>query len=189
MALTITLPVVVTPLITEESAEKSPVTVAGSVDSRLIDFEEEGVEVERALIAEEETVEELHELKYNKWLMAAQCIFGPLWCVVVLFSKFFLIYGDLSSLMYGTLRLDGTTHEIWLLLATAITGIASAVLVLIFSTSGEHPTARILRCSMGFFVAIIWIMAIADEVVGVLRVRRLHQRFPLRMQVLTLCSY
>ena len=29
---------------------------------------------------------------------------------------------------------------------------------------------RILRCSMGFFVAVIWIMAIADEVVGVLKV-------------------
>ena len=58
----------------------------------------------------------------------------------------------------------------WLLVATAIAGIAAAILVLIFSTSGEHPTMRTLRCSMGFFVAIIWIMAIADEVVGVLKV-------------------
>ena len=87
MALTITLPVVVTPLVTEKSVEKPPAVMPGSPDSRLIDFEEEGVEVERALIAEEETVEELHELKYNKWLMAAQCIFGPLWCVVVLFGE------------------------------------------------------------------------------------------------------
>jgi len=91
----------------------------------------------------------LHELKYNKWLMAAQCAFGPLWCVAVLF--------------------DGTKHEIWLLIATAIAGIAAAILVLIFSTEGEHPTMRILRCSMGFFVAMIWIMAIADEVVEVLK--------------------
>ena len=29
---------------------------------------------------------------------------------------------------------------------------------------------RALRCSMGFFVAVVWIMAIADEVVGVLKV-------------------
>lgn len=28
------------------------------------------------------------------------------------------------------------------------------------------------RCFMGFFVAVIWIMAIADEVVQVLQVRR-----------------
>jgi len=63
MALTITLPVVVTPLVTEKSVEP-PAVMPGSLDSRLIDFE-----VERALIAEEEAVEELHELKYNKWLM------------------------------------------------------------------------------------------------------------------------
>jgi len=87
MTLTITLPVVVTPYSAERSAEKLPTVGAGSVDSRLIDFEEEGVEVERALIAEEEVVDELHELKYNKWLMAAQCTFGPLWCVAVLFGE------------------------------------------------------------------------------------------------------
>ena len=87
MALTITLPVVVTPYTPDRSMEKPPTADSGSVDSRLIDFEEEGVEVGRALIAEEEVVEELHELKYNKWLMAAQCAFGPLWCVAVLFGK------------------------------------------------------------------------------------------------------
>ena len=87
MALTITLPVVVTPYAPERSTEKLPTVDPDPVDSRLIDFEEEGVEVERALIAEEEVAEELHELKYNKWLMAAQCVFGPLWCVAVLFGK------------------------------------------------------------------------------------------------------
>jgi len=87
MALTITLPVVVTPYVAEKSTEKLSAVDTGSADSRLIDFEEEGVEAGRALIAEEEVVEELHELKYNKWLMAAQCIFGPLWCVAVLFGE------------------------------------------------------------------------------------------------------
>jgi len=93
MALTITLPVVVTPYMSERSIEKLPAVGSGFVDSRLIDFEEEGVEVERALIAEEEVVEEMHELKYNKWLMAAQCAFGPLWCVAVLFGKSTAICG------------------------------------------------------------------------------------------------
>jgi len=93
MALTITLPVVVTPYSAENSAEKFPAAGAGSVDSRLIDFEEEGVEMGRALIAEEEVVDELHELKYNKWLMAAQCIFGPVWCVAVLFGEFVPVFG------------------------------------------------------------------------------------------------
>ena len=92
MALTITLPVVVTPFEAAQSMEKPPAVTTGSVDSRLIDFEEEGVEVERALIAEEEVTQELHELKYNKWLMAAQCIFGPLWCATVLFSESVLAY-------------------------------------------------------------------------------------------------
>jgi solute carrier family 24 (sodium/potassium/calcium exchanger), member 6 len=89
VALTITLPVVVTPFMAGNSVEKLPAAVAGTSDPRLIDFEEEGVEVERALIAEEETSEELRELKYNKWLMATQCIFGPLWCVAVLFGESF----------------------------------------------------------------------------------------------------
>jgi solute carrier family 24 (sodium/potassium/calcium exchanger), member 6 len=77
--------------------------------------------------------------------------------------------------MFGALGLDGMGHEIWLLFAAGIAGIAAAVLVLVFSTSGENPTMRILRCSMGFFVAVVWIMAIADEVVGVLRVSCLQQ--------------
>lgn len=38
---------------------------------------------------------------------------------------------------------------------------------------------------MGFFVAIVWIMAIADEVVDVLRVSYLHRPFISRARVLT----
>jgi sodium/potassium/calcium exchanger 6 len=57
------------------------------------------------------------------------------------------------------------------MLVTAIAGFAVGSLVLIFSENGAHPTAKIARCGMGFFVAIIWIMAIADEVVHVLQVR------------------
>ena len=187
MALTITLPVVVTPYVAENSVEKLPAALGGTADSRLIDFEEEGVEVERALIAEEETVEELRELKYNKWLMATQCIFGPLWCTAVLFGESFPAYGDYVVPDVRDLGLDGMEHEMWLLLATATAGIATAVLVLIFSTSGENPTMRILRCSMGFFVAVVWIMAIADEVVGVLRVSCFHQKFTSQVQLLTSC--
>jgi len=145
MALTVTLPVVVTPYISQRDAlEKSP----GATDERLIDFEEEGVEIERALIAEEE-VEEMHELKFNKWLMAVQCALGPLFCAGVLFH--------------------GAAHEMWLLLATGIGGVAAGILVAVFATKGENPAPRMLRTCMGFFVAMVWIMAIADEVVGVLQ--------------------
>ncbi|KAK7690637.1 hypothetical protein QCA50_005736 [Cerrena zonata] len=140
MALTLTLPVVVTDYASFGEREEK----LGTDEGRLIDFEEEGVE--RTLI-DEDHVEE--ELKFNKWLMAVQCILGPLFCIAVLF--------------------DGTKHEPWLLLASAVIGTAAAILVAVFSKSGSSPGARLTRCAMGFMVAIVWIMAIADEVVQVLQ--------------------
>ncbi|KAK0500466.1 Sodium/calcium exchanger protein-domain-containing protein [Armillaria luteobubalina] len=143
MMLTLTLPVVVTPYgHSHHSLEKT----LGS-DADLIDFEEEGIE--RVLIAEEEVQEDMHGVTFNKWLTAAQCVLGPLFCVGVLFS--------------------GTSQLLWLLLAAGITGFAAAILVAVFAEKGEHPTFRMTRCSMGFFVAVVWIMAIADEVVNVLQ--------------------
>ncbi|TFK47848.1 hypothetical protein OE88DRAFT_1705498 [Heliocybe sulcata] len=143
MALTVTLPVTVTPY--EHGGHSREKSVG--CDSRLLDFEEDGVE--RTLIAEEEVQEEMHELKFNKWLMAAQCICAPLFCAGVLFS--------------------GTEQQLWLLLAAGVAGLACATIVAVFSDRGEHPTALLARCMMGFFVAVVWIMAIADEVVNVLR--------------------
>lgn len=66
---------------------------------------------------------------------------------------------------------DGTRHEPWLLLATGIAGIAVGIVVAVFADRGAHPTAQLARCTMGFVVAVVWIMAIADEVVEVLQVR------------------
>jgi hypothetical protein len=57
------------------------------------------------------------------------------------------------------------------MLASVIAGFAVAVLVLIFAENGCHPYAKMARCSMGFLVSMVWIMAIADEVVQVLQVR------------------
>lgn len=58
----------------------------------------------------------------------------------------------------------------WLLLGALIAGLSAGTLVVIYSEKGNSPAARMTRCSMGFFVSIIWIMAIADEVVNVLQV-------------------
>lgn len=80
MALTLTLPVVVTSHDDHHSHEEKLDNVG-----RLVDFEEEGVE--RALIAEEEVEEEIHELKFNKWLMAVQCAISPMFCVAILFGE------------------------------------------------------------------------------------------------------
>ena len=85
MALTLTLPVVVTTYSdASASPEKRSRSASGS-EGRLVDFEEEGIE--RALIAEEEVEEEMHELGFNKWLMAVQCCLGPLFCAVVLLGR------------------------------------------------------------------------------------------------------
>jgi solute carrier family 24 (sodium/potassium/calcium exchanger), member 6 len=160
MALTLTLPVVVIPYESHHiSREKA---FAG--EGRLIDFEEEGIE--RALIAEEEVQEELHELAFNKWLMAVQCICGPLFCVGVLFSACDLNGGQSADLTFFA---GGSDNHLWLLIAAAIGGFALAILVLVFADKGDHVVSRMARSSMGFLVAIVWIMAIADEVVIVLQ--------------------
>jgi len=81
--------------------------------------------------------------------MAAQCIFGSLFCSSVLFS--------------------GLTHQTWIILGSTLAGLVAGILVILFAENVSHPTATMARCSMGFFVAIIWIMAIADEVVQLLQ--------------------
>jgi hypothetical protein len=56
------------------------------------------------------------------------------------------------------------------MLGTAIAGVVLAALVATFTKTGTHPSFRMGRCLMGFLIAIVWIMAIADEVVNVLQV-------------------
>ena len=97
--LTLTLPVVVTnhdgdDAHTEKldgfSVEEYTASRGGDV-GRLVEFEEEGVGRERTLVAAEDIDEDedtaVHELKFNKWLMATQCTLGPLFCVSILFCK------------------------------------------------------------------------------------------------------
>ncbi|KZT00836.1 uncharacterized protein LAESUDRAFT_764290 [Laetiporus sulphureus 93-53] len=147
MALTLTLPVVVTAYEDVRHERKKLRGIAGGGESRLVDFEEE--DIERTLIAEDEVAEEMHELKYNKWLMAVQCTLGLLFCVAILF--------------------DRTKHELWLLLVTGVAGFTVGIIVAVFSDRGTHAGAQLMRCTMGFMVAVVWIMAIADEVVEVLQ--------------------
>ncbi|KAL7279317.1 hypothetical protein ACG7TL_007158 [Trametes sanguinea] len=145
MMLTLTLPVVVTSYEDMNASEKRK---SRSPDQGpLVDFEEEGVE--RALIAEEEVEEEMHEMVFTKWLLAVQCCLGPLFCGVVL--------------------LDGVRYEGWWLLAIGTTGFTAGVLVAVFAKTGKSRASQLARCAMGFLVAVIWIMAIADEVVKVLQ--------------------
>jgi solute carrier family 24 (sodium/potassium/calcium exchanger), member 6 len=140
--LTLTLPVVVTPYVSNHSSREK-------LDNShsLMDFEEEGVE--RVLIAEEEVEEEMHGIGFNKWLTAVQAILGPLFCIAVLFT--------------------GHPQEHWLVLAAAVVGLVIAALIVLFANRGGSTAFVMARCFMGFFVAVVWIMAIADEVVKVLQ--------------------
>jgi sodium/potassium/calcium exchanger 6 len=61
-------------------------------------------------------------------------------------------------------------YALWLCVATLVVGLALGTLVIIYADTGLSAAGRMIRCSLGFFVAIVWIMAIADEVVNVLLV-------------------
>lgn len=80
MLLTLTLPVVVTPYQSSQASHEK----VYQEDGRLVDFEEEGEA--RVLRAEEEVLEDMHEMSFNKWLTAVQCALAPVFCTAVLFS-------------------------------------------------------------------------------------------------------
>lgn len=141
--LTITLPVVVKPYVSARYRHEK----ALSANNPLVSFEEDGIE--RALIADEVVQEEMHEMHFNKWLMGVQCILGPLFCAAVLFK--------------------GTRHEQWLILGAGLAGLSAGIPVFLFANKGDNQVWLQARCSMGFLVAVVWIMAIADEVVNVLQ--------------------
>jgi hypothetical protein len=93
-------------------------------------------------------------------LGAAVCIRGHLWSV-------FCVRTSSSPFTHGFA--DDMPHQLMLMLSAGIAGLAMAVLVVFFADNGLNPAGRMVRCVMGFFVAVIWIMAIADEVVNVLQ--------------------
>ena len=80
---------------------------------------------------------------------------GPIWQTYVSESPF------VSGNMW---------YALWLCIATLVVGLALGTLVIIFADTGLSSAGRMIRCSLGFLVAIVWIMAIADEVVNVLQV-------------------
>jgi sodium/potassium/calcium exchanger 6 len=161
-ALTITLPVVVEPYdILGDRYEKAP-----SIHT----FEEDGIE--RTLVAEDVVLGEMHELRFNKWLMAVQCALGPLFCTAVLFSTSiflgFLSQSEKILIPY----VEGSAYKQWFLLGIGLAGLAAGILVALFAGKGDNRGWLLVRCSMGFLVAVVWIMAIADEVVNILQVSK-----------------
>ncbi len=66
--------------------------------------------------------------------------------------------------------LEDSAYGQWITLGIGLAGVVAGVSVAIFADKGNHPWWLLARCSMGFLVAVVWIMAIADEVVSILRV-------------------
>ena len=64
----------------------------------------------------------------------------------------------------------GQKHAGWYMLAAVISGFSVSVLTAVFANDGKNAAARLARCFIGFGVAMVWIMAIADEVVQALQV-------------------
>ncbi|KAF8510772.1 Sodium/calcium exchanger protein-domain-containing protein [Gautieria morchelliformis] len=142
LALTITSPVVIT-----ASGEPHVPRPDDTTEDRLIEFEEDGIE--RVLVAEDELKEELYDTQFSKWLTALQCALSPGLCVLLLLGT------NKGALLY--------------FLAAVAAGISAGVLVLVFADTGADTAGRLARCFMGFVVAVVWIMTIADEVVSVLK--------------------
>ncbi|CAE6535755.1 unnamed protein product [Rhizoctonia solani] len=141
-ALTLTLPVVVNDPKSESSSGEGPVTPL------LVDYDESDAEDE-IMQAHMEAEEHVHDVHFNKWLTAVQCALSPVFCVSVLFS--------------------GQKHVAWYTLAASLCGVSVSALTMVFANDGKNPAAQLARCFIGFGVAMIWIMAIADEVVQVLQ--------------------
>lgn len=49
-------------------------------------------------------------------------------------------------------------------------GLVSSITSLLFFKDPEHITRVLTLCVIGFFVAVVWILTIVNEVVGVLQV-------------------
>ncbi|KAG8748276.1 hypothetical protein FRC10_007666 [Ceratobasidium sp. 414] len=145
-ALTLTLPVVVYEPKTEDGAAQPVGTPV--LEAQLIDYDESDAE-EELLQARIEAEEHVLDVHFSKWLTAAQCALSPVFCVSVLFA--------------------GQKHVAWYIFAAVLCGVSVATLTAVFAHDGKDPTGRLARCFVGFGVAMVWIMAIADEVVQVLQ--------------------
>ncbi|CEQ41917.1 SPOSA6832_03684, partial [Sporobolomyces salmonicolor] len=99
----------------------------------------------------EEEEEEMEEIvaaeKVTRWLTATQCLLGPLFCVCCLFADDLRWYYLLSALCVG---------------------LVFATLAYRFFHNPRHP-GRVTLCFLGFAIAMVWILMIVNEVVGVLQ--------------------
>lgn len=67
----------------------------------------------------------------------------------------------------------GEMEHMWYILLTClVAGSIAAAVVMLKATDGSEQAWRMVRCFGGFICSMVWIAAIADEVVSVLQVRQ-----------------
>ncbi|KIS00275.1 solute carrier family 24 (sodium/potassium/calcium exchanger), member 6 [Cryptococcus deuterogattii 2001/935-1] len=118
--------------------------------------EEDGYGEEEDLFAAEEEQaiddewqEECEQaMEFNKYLVATQCVLGPAFCCFIMFNN--------------------QTYFKWVMLGSSIVGLVAAIPVLLYGKDGTAQPWRLMRCFAGFICSMVWIAAIADEVVDVL---------------------
>lgn len=116
---------------------------------------EAALSMERGLDEEQtkELLEEIAEeeaLDFQPALAAVQCVAGPAFCGYIVFQ--------------------GTDYLRWVLIACVAVGAVLGVIVATKAVDGTRQPWRLARCFAGFVCSLVWIAAIADEVVSVLRV-------------------
>ncbi|KAL8286445.1 hypothetical protein RQP46_004462 [Phenoliferia psychrophenolica] len=88
----------------------------------------------------------VHSNVLTRWLTAVQCTLGPVFCITALFAD------DLTW---------------WYPLAALGGGLCIGSFAFYCFEDHRHP-GRVVLCFVGFFVAMVWILMIVNEVVGVL---------------------
>jgi len=95
-----------------------------------------------------------NEDSWNRWQVLVQIAVGPT------FATFIIAFVLLEQNM---------TIVKWSLIYTALISLACFVFILMATTAGRRPKYYNLLCFPGFLVSVAWIVAIAGEVVGVLK--------------------
>ena len=105
------------------------------------------------------------DMRFSKTLTAVQSVLGSLFCTLIIFRKRCQPH-DLFLLSNS----GGTDYLLWTLLGAGILGLIAGTVVMYLASDGTSSSWRLVRCFAGFVCSMVWIAAIADEVVNVLRV-------------------
>ncbi|KAK9897817.1 hypothetical protein P389DRAFT_169829 [Cystobasidium minutum MCA 4210] len=90
----------------------------------------------------------LEEGELTRYLVGIQCFLAPIFAVAALF---------------------GDELEIWYMPTAVGVGLLLCTTSLLFFKDQDHITRVLTLCVIGFFIAVVWILTIVNEVVGVLQ--------------------